>query len=107
MPKKAVEAPEKEYNPNNWLKNFEVFTKRGTKLQTTPTFNLKADQVYYLVVSNEASEIQIKAEAVSTKATVLGQGVYSLEEGSNTISVMVEAENGDIREYILVVVRQE
>ena len=98
---------EKEYNPNHWLKSFEVLTTRGTKLQTTPTFNLKADQVYYLVVSNEASEIRIKAEAVSAKATVLGQGVYSLEEGSNTISVMVEAENGDIREYILVVVRQE
>ncbi len=107
MPKKAVEAPEKEYNPNNWLKNFEVLSKNGTKLQTTPTFNLKADQVYYLVVSNKTSEIQIKAEAVSSKSTVLGQGSYQLDEGSNTIIVTVEAENGDLRKYVLIVVRQE
>lgn len=107
MPKQAVEAPEKEYNPNHWLKNFEVLSTSGTKLQTTPTFNLKADQVYYLVVSNKTSKIQIKAEAVSAKATVIGKGFYNLEEGSNTIIVTVEAENGDLREYVLVVVRQE
>ncbi len=107
MPKKVVSAPEKEYNPNHWLKSFEVLDANGEKLQTTPTFNLKSDQVYYLVVNQETSKIQIKAETVSTKATVIGTGYYNLKEGSNTIIVTVEAENGDLREYVLVVVRQE
>ena len=107
MPKKAVSAPKKEYNPNHWLKSFDVLDSNGNNLQLTPTFNLKVDQVYYLVVDTETTEIQIEATTVSSKAKVIGKGFYNLEEGSNTIIVTVEAENGDIREYVLVVVRQE
>ena len=107
MPKKAVSAPEKEYNPNHWLKSLEVLDSNGNELQLTPTFNLKVDQVYYLVVDKETAEIQIEAKTVSSKAKVTGKGFHSLEEGSNTIIMTVEAENGDIREYVLVVVRQE
>lgn len=107
MPEEAVSAPAKAYNPNNWLKSLEVFNENGEDLQLTPTFNLKSDQVYYLVVDSEDSVIQIQAETVSSKASVSGNGFHGLDYGSNMITIMVEAENGDIREYIIIIVRQE
>ena len=105
MPEKAVSVPEKAYNPNNWLKSLEMFDINGYNLQLTPTFNLKSDQVYYLVVNTDM--VQIVAETVSTKAKISGAGFHSLEYGSNMITVEVKAENGDIREYVIIIVRQE
>ena len=100
-------APEKALNPNNWLKTLEVYDAEGNNLQLTPTFNLKIDQVYYLVVDAEAELLQIEATAVSSKASVLNTGFHGLEYGSNTIMITTVAENGDIRDYVIIVVRQE
>ena len=107
MPEEACPAPEVQYNPNNWLKTLQLFDAADKELQLTPTFNLKTDQNYYLVVGSSDEMIQIEASAVSSKATVVGTGCYSLEYGSNTIVLNVIAENGDIREYIIFIVRQE
>lgn len=107
MPEDVVSVPKKAYNPNNWLKSLTVFDINGEDLQLTPTFNLKSDQVYYLVVDSEDSVIQIEAKTVSSKATISGNGFHGLDYGSNMITIMVEAENGDIREYIIIIVRQE
>lgn len=107
MPEEAVAAPEKEYNPNNWLKTLVVSDAEGNDLQLTPTFNLKTDQVYYLVVDSDDELLQIEATAVSSKTTILNTGFHGLAYGSNTITVTTVAENGDMREYIIIVVRQE
>ncbi|MBO5352300.1 MAG: SH3 domain-containing protein [Lachnospiraceae bacterium] len=107
MPEEAVPVPELAYNPNNWLKTLELYNEDGESLQLTPTFNLKTDQVYYLVVDSDDSVVQVEAKAVSSKAVVVGTGFYGLEFGSNTITVTVFAENGDAREYFIIVVRQE
>ena len=79
----------------------------GKDLQLTPTFNLKTDQVYYLVVDSTTEELQIEAEAVSSKTMVLNTGFHGIAYGSNTIVITTMAENGDCREYIIIVVRQE
>ena len=107
MPEEAVPAPQKAENPNNWLKSLKLFDAAGNDLQLTPTFNVKVDQVYYLVVGADDSLVQIEADAVSSKASVIGSGFHGLDYGTNTITLMVMAENGDIREYIIVIVRQE
>ena len=107
MPSEAVAAPAQESNPNNWLKTLEVYDADGKNLQLTPTFNLKTDQVYYLVVGKDDELLQVEAEAVSSTATVLNTGFHGLEYGSNTITITTTAENGDVREYVIIVVRQE
>ena len=107
MPEDTVEAPEKAYNPNNWLKTLEVFNEDGKNLQLTPTFNLKTDQVYYLVVDEDTAMVQIEADAVSKSTLVIGTGFHGLEYGSNTIMITTVAENGDARDYIIIIVRQE
>ena len=107
MPEEPVAVPEKAYNPNNWLKTLVVSDADGKDLQLTPTFNLKTDQVYYLVVEADDEVLQIEAEAVSSKTAVLNTGFHGIAYGSNTITIKTVAENGDVREYIIIVVRQE
>lgn len=107
MPEEPVAAPKKAYNPNNWLKTLEVYDETGNNLQLTPTFNLKTDQVYYLVVDGDTSMVQVEAKSVSSKAMVLGTGFHGLEYGSNTIMISVVAENNDMRDYVIIIVRQE
>lgn len=106
MPNEAAPAPKKQLNPNNWLKTLQVYDAQGKEMQLTPTFNLKADQMYYLVVDEDDFMIQIEAEPVSSKATVTGTGFYALVSGSGTdIVIRVEAESGDVREYQLMIIR--
>ena len=68
---------------------------------------MKTDQVYYLVVDSDDDVLQIEATAVSSKTTVLNTGFHGIAYGSNTITITTVAENGDIREYSIFVVRQE
>ncbi len=107
MPQEPVAEPEIMLNPNNWLKTLEVFDENGEELQLTPTFNLKTDQVYYMVVESAVGMVQIEAEPVSKKTDVRGTGFHGLEYGTNVLSITTEAENGDTREYLLVIIRQE
>jgi len=107
MPEEPEAVPENTLNPNNWLKSLEVFDENGNNLPLTPTFNMKTDQVYYMVVSSADLIVQVEADAVSTKTKVLGTGFHGLNFGTNTLSITAKAENGDIREYLIVIIRQE
>ncbi len=101
MPGAASPVPETAYNPNNWLKTLKV---DGYSL--TPTFDLKKDQTYSLIVNENAKTINVSATAVSKKAGVSGTGKISLKEGNNEVIITVTAEKGDIREYLINVVRE-
>ena len=59
MPSEPEAVPQNTLNPNNWLKTLEVFDENGNNLQLTPTFNMKTNQVYYLVVEKEDEVLQI------------------------------------------------
>ncbi|MGB8452981.1 MAG: SH3 domain-containing protein [Anaerocolumna sp.] len=101
MPEMASPIPEPAYNPNNWLKTLKV---DGYSL--TPTFDLTKDQMYSLIVESEVMEINITATTVSKKATVSGTGCIPLVEGNNEVVISVIAENGDVRDYLIDVVRE-
>lgn len=107
MPEEPAAAPTETYNPNNWLKSLDVYDSNGKNLQLTPTFNLKTDQVYYLVVDSDVELLQVEAKAVSSKTSVFSTGFHGLDYGSNTIVITTLAENGDMRDYTIIVVRQE
>lgn len=101
MPSKVSPVPAKMLNPNNWLKTLKV---NGYSL--TPTFDLSKDQPYSLIVENGVEFLEISASAVSSKSTVAGTGIIPLLVGSNEVIITVTAENGDVRKYIIIVVRE-
>ena len=103
MPEEAVQEPEKQYNPNNWLKSLKIYDIDGKEQILTPTFNTKLDmQEYYLFMTTPL--VQVEAEAVSSKADVLGTGFHVLDtETAYTVTITVIAENGDEKEYKILV----
>ena len=107
MPDEPSPKPGTEYNPNNWLKNIVVYTSDGNGMALIPSFNASIDQEYYVTVSGSTDMVQIASETVSSKATVYGNGMVGLNYGINTFVITVTAENGDVRNYVVHVVRQE
>ena len=106
MPKKACPVPEKQYNPNNWLSSLKLYDGSGSKLSLTPSFNVSYTGEYSLIVDNSVDYIKINAATVSVKASVTSTNYFYPEVGDNRLVVSVKAENGDIREYIVNVVRE-
>lgn len=101
MPSQAVPAPSKAYNPNNWLKTLTI---DGYSL--TPTFDLTKDQTYSVIVPKTVTSLNIRATAVSTKASIMGTGTIAVNEGNNVINIYVTAENGDKRTYQISVFKE-
>ena len=77
--------------------------------------NLKANDIeldltldsHKIYVGNDVTKIDLEYLKNSDKATVEIIGADELKVGSNEVIVKVTAENGDIREYILEVIRAE
>lgn len=100
MPESACAKPTMSGSPNNKLSNISV-----TGYTLTPTFN-KDTESYDIIVNPSVEKIEVAASAIDSKATVSGIGIIDLQSGNNTVSVQVQAENGQIRTYKLNVVRQ-
>lgn len=105
MPSKPSPLPTTQFNPNNRLKSLKVLNTAGEELTITPTFS-QTEMYYYLIVPNNVEMVEIKATAVSKKATVLGTGFITLNQGINEIKLPVIAENGNVAEYIINIVRE-
>lgn len=66
----------------------------------------KRDTMSYSVeVPNDIEEVEVYAEAVSSKAKITGTGNISLKEGTNTVEVKVTAEDGTEKTYKLEITR--
>lgn len=66
------------------------------------------DTVEYTVdVENYVDSITLNGISESNKATVTGNGSYSLTEGENKLSITVTAEDGTIKTYKITVNRKE
>lgn len=106
MPSTVCPAPGIAYNPNNWLKTLKITDDSGTELPLTPTFDLSKDQEYYLVLDSSKESITVSATTVSSKASISGTGKYTLQYGENLVVISVTAENGDVRNYIITIVKE-
>ncbi len=99
MPSSACKLPEaNNYSPNNWLSSLSI---DGYSLD----FDGSETGGYVLKVESDVSSVNISAKTVSSKATVSGTGKVSLQPGSNTVKVVVTAQNGDKRTYTIEVIR--
>lgn len=62
---------------------------------------------YYLVVSLEVTEINVDAQAEDDNASVTIKGNTDLIEGENEIQIIVRAERGNTKSYIIYVTRTD
>ena len=82
-----------------------MLDSQGDTIALTPTFNQTVYD-YSIIVKNSIDQVQIKATAVSKKATVVGAGTYPLMVGNNEIALQVIAQNGDVANYVIHIVRE-
>ena len=93
------EEPEVVKADNNYLQEI---------ILSSSSLDFNKDIFYYEVtVLNEVSELEVNAKTLDNKATVNGNGIYKLEVGNNLIKLDVTAENGEIREYTINVLKKE
>lgn len=97
MPETACPLPTKDGNPNNKLSGLSV---DGFTL--TPGFNMDTES-YTLIVDPSVSYVNVSASAIHSGATVSGAGQVTLNLASNTIPIVVTAENGDQRTYTITI----
>lgn len=100
MPETPCSQPTGNGNPNNMLSDLSV---EGFVM--TPTFRRDTLE-YNLIVDPAVSSIKVSASALNSASSVSGTGTIALQSGNNDIKVSVTAQNGNVREYILHVVRQ-
>jgi hypothetical protein len=60
---------------------------------------------YRITVRNAVNSVTVTAVSNSSKAVVSGAGTKTLNEGSNTVTIGVTAENGDSKTYTITVKR--
>lgn len=95
----AVTTTETEKSSNANLKSLEI---EGQTL--SPTFNTSTSS-YSLGVENDVTKLNITAEAEDPKATISIKGNEDLQEGENTVTISVSAEDGTIKIYEIKVTR--
>lgn len=101
MPENVCGIPTKTGSPNNVLSTLKV---EGNTI--TPTFD-KFTSTYSVIVTNETASVNITATTVDQKAVLTGTGQKNISVGNNIFNVVVTAENGDKRTYVVNVVREE
>ncbi len=99
MPATPYPRPTGDGSPNNKLSSLSV---AGFAL--TPTFSRDTSS-YNLIVDPSVGSITVSAAAIDSKARVSGTGTIQLQGGNHDIRIVVRAENGGEREYVIHVVR--
>lgn len=99
MPETACAKPTSESNPNNYLSALWIDNQT-----LAPEFSPVIDN-YYLTVDNSVDMINIGATPVAGTSSVGGVGQVGLNVGTNVISIVCKAQNGNTKTYTLTVQR--
>lgn len=97
----VVNKPPKNYSSNNNLKFLEI---GGYTL--SPEFS-KNTLEYFVEVPNGTSSINVNATREDNTAKISGNGEVNVKEGNNKIEVKVQAENGNVKVYVINVTVKE
>ncbi len=92
---------ESSYSKNNYLSKLSV---DGYNID--PQFNKNTSE-YSLTLENDIRNINITGTKEDSKSTVTGLGSHELIEGLNKINIVVTAQNGSSRTYVLNVTVKE
>ena len=88
---------EASYSKDNNLKSLSI---NGLKLE--PSFN-KGTTDYKVTAESNTTEIKINAALSDSKASLSGTGIFKVTEGENKFTITVEAENGSVKKYNILV----
>ena len=95
-----------EENSQTQVSSDATLKKLGIKPDKYDFSGFKKDKTQYSVqVPKDVEEIEIYAEATSSKAKVVGTGKAQLKTGKNNLVVQVAAENGTTQTYTIEVTR--
>ncbi len=61
---------------------------------------------YSVTVPADTESVEVYAEAQDSSATISGTGTVNLQEGENTINVVVTAEDGTTKTYTIIITRE-
>ena len=86
---------------NNYLKVLEV-----NNFKISPAFN-KDTSEYSSIVNGDIEKVTIKAELEDETASLSGPTEVELKEGINRVELVVTAENGETRSYVINITRKE
>ena len=90
-----------DQSDNNYLSKLEI---EGYNIE--PKFN-KTTNNYVLQITDEITDINVIAEADSSKASVIGTGKRTIKSGDNRIEVTVTSESGKDKTYTIKVTLKE
>lgn len=107
----ATQSPDKNYVPNESdLENENVHSSNNYLQSITLSAGNLSPEFYretfeYTVenLDENITELEISAVAEDERASISGLGLISLNDGENRLPISVTAENGNVREYILIV----
>ena len=102
MPKSMVTKPSDYGNPNNYLKSLYV-----SGYDISPRFAVSTNTAYTISVPSNVSSVSISATTVNANASISGTGTISLSQGTNTVNLVVTAQNGSKRTYKITINRGE
>ena len=92
---------EASYSTNANLRSLVV-----ENYELTPAFDINTLE-YSLEVENDVESVKVIATKADYTATVSGAGEISLQEGLNTINVVVTAQKGNKKTYVVNITRKE
>lgn len=84
---------EASYSKNNYLKSLSV-----DGYQLSPSFDKEALE-YTVELDSTVESIKVNASVEDSTASLIGDGEIAVVEGSNTIELVVTAQNGNTRTY--------
>ena len=87
---------------NNYLKSITLSTGNISPEFYRETFEYTVENI-----EDNVEEIEIFAEAEDERASISGLGKVTIDPGENRFQINVTAENGNAREYVLVLNRKE
>lgn len=96
----------KPISENNNIKALEIKDQDGNRLELSPTFN--PNNLSYVITvpaTTEKLDVNPTLEDNLAKISVKGSGV-KLNNGQNVIKLIVTAENGQIKEYVITVIKE-
>ena len=77
-----------------------------SKGKLSPSF-VKTTNSYAITVDNDITQIKIDAEPEDSKATISGNGDYTLKVGENKVEIKVTSSIGVTRTYTIIVIRKK
>lgn len=79
----------------------------NTKLKSLTVKGYELNENYELTVSNSVTEIELEGATEDSKASITGIGKKQLEIGINSFEIIVKAESGSKKTYIVKITRKD